>query len=99
MPIINKNQTVGAIIGAVPAHNMKEIIFDLSINNAGYGFLSDSDGNILMHPYLDEIGYTNIFELVNEGVIECGTNDCYFKYIDENGIDIYSIQQYQTLAG
>ncbi|MCD5410784.1 MAG: HD domain-containing protein [Clostridiales bacterium] len=89
MPIINKNQTVGAIIGAVPAHNMKEIIFDLSINNAGYGFLSDSDGNILMHPYLDEIEYTNIFELVNEGVIECGTNDCYFKYIDENGIDRY----------
>ncbi|PHS32067.1 MAG: hypothetical protein COA82_09665, partial [Alkaliphilus sp.] len=91
MPIVKNNQTVGAIIGVVPAYNVKEIIFNLSINNAGYGFLSDIDGNILMHPYLDEIKYTNIFELVIGGVKKYRGYD-YFKYTDEKGIDRYIFQ-------
>ncbi|MGV8145019.1 MAG: hypothetical protein ACLKAK_02340 [Alkaliphilus sp.] len=40
MPITDNNQTVGALMGAIPAKNIEEIIFNLSINNAGYGFLS-----------------------------------------------------------
>ncbi|PHS36051.1 MAG: hypothetical protein COA82_01880, partial [Alkaliphilus sp.] len=89
MPITSNNKTVGALIGAIPANDIEEIIFSLSINNAGYGFLSDIDGNMLMHPYLDEIKYTNVFELVDEEVKEYGTKEYYLKYTDKNGIDRY----------
>ena len=89
MPIKDNNQTVGALIGAMPAKDIKEIIFNFSINNAGHGFLSDADGNIFMHPHLDKLGYSNIFELVNGETQLCDESGCYFKYIDKKGADRY----------
>ncbi len=98
-PIMEDNQVQGIIIGGILMEDIESLIKGLSINQAGYGFLSDYRGDIIIHPTLDNLLNRNMYNYLQMTNSSFGSTKGYILYDDIEWGQSYAFYNYLELPG
>jgi|GEM_PF-1810532 len=98
-PIIEDKEVIGILIGAVLMQDIERMIMNLRINQAGYGFLSDYRGEIIIHPALNNILNRNVHNYLQLTESSFNNEKGYISYNDPQGGKSYAFYNYLRLPG
>ncbi len=98
-PIIEDNQVQGLIIGGILMKDIESMIKNLNVNEAGYGFLSDYRGDIIIHPSLDKLLNRNMYNYLQMTNSSFNNNKGYIVYDDIEWGKSYAFYNYLELPG
>ncbi|MFN2340171.1 MAG: methyl-accepting chemotaxis protein [Halanaerobium sp.] len=62
VPIIDFGEQVGVLIGTISTEYLQQLITDMNINGAGYGWIINQDKNTIAYPERDYIATTELAE-------------------------------------
>ena len=98
-PIMEDAEVKGVLIGAILMQDIERMIMDLNVNQAGYGFLSDYRGEIIIHPTLNNLLNRNVYNYLQLTESSFIKEKGYIAYNDPQGGKSYAFYNYLRLPG
>ena len=99
MPILENDEVKGLIIGGILMQDIEDMIKALNINQSGYGFLSNNQGEIIIHPKLENLVNRNMYNYLQLNTNGFNNTSGNLTYKDMKGVTSYAFYNYLELPG